>query len=115
MDIILSTSATIFDIFLDSLKAGDTIVINIFLVIIHDKIQLMEKPKISVLMSVYNGEKYLNYSIESILSQSFKDCEFIIIDDGSTDDSLKIIESYKQKDKRIIIIHNTKISVLQNL
>ncbi len=68
----------------------------------------MEKPKISVLMSVYNSEKYLNYSIESILSQSFKDYEFIIIDDGSTDDSLKIIESYKQKDKRIIIIHNTK-------
>jgi len=42
-------------------------------------------PKVSVVMSVYNGESYLNDSISSILEQSFKDFEFIIINDGSTD------------------------------
>lgn len=67
----------------------------------------MEKPKISVLMTVYNDQKYLSIAIESILSQSFKNYEFIIVNDGSIDDSLKIIEKYKEKDKRIIIINNT--------
>jgi glycosyltransferase involved in cell wall biosynthesis len=51
-------------------------------------------------MPVYNEQNYLRASIESILNQTFKDFEFIIIDDGSTDDSAKIIESYK--DPRLI-------------
>jgi len=62
------------------------------------------KPKISVIMSVYNGEKYLNKAIESTLTQTFRDFEFIIVDDGSTDSSLRIIESYK--DERIILRKN---------
>jgi glycosyltransferase involved in cell wall biosynthesis len=68
----------------------------------------MIKPKISVVMPVHNGEKYLGISVESILSQSFKNYEFIIVDDGSIDNSSKIVENYKQKDKRIIVVHNTK-------
>lgn len=63
-------------------------------------------PAISVIMSVKNGMNYLHKSIESILNQTFSDFEFIICDDGSTDDTGKILESYKQKDKRIILIHN---------
>ncbi|HII4433463.1 glycosyltransferase family 2 protein [Clostridium perfringens] len=63
-------------------------------------------PLVSVVMSVYNGEKYLNESIESILNQTYKNFEFIIINDGSTDKSLKIIENYSIKDKRIILIDN---------
>jgi glycosyltransferase involved in cell wall biosynthesis len=51
-------------------------------------------PKISVLMPVYNGEKYLREAIESILNQTEKDFEFLIIDDGSTDNSENIIRSY---------------------
>lgn len=51
--------------------------------------------KISVVMPVYNEENYLSASIESILNQTFTDFEFIIIDDGSTDDSAKIIKSLK--------------------
>ena len=66
----------------------------------------MVKFKISVLMPVYNSENYLTSSIESILSQSFKNFEFIIIDDGSTDNSLEIIEKYKHNDKRIVLIKN---------
>ncbi len=58
------------------------------------------KPLISVVMPVYNAEKYLRDSVESILEQTYKNFEFIIIDDGSTDKSAAIIKSYK--DPRII-------------
>lgn len=60
--------------------------------------------RISVLMSVYNDEKYLRKSVNSALEQSFSDFEFIIIDDGSTDKSLEIVKSYK--DPRIRIVRN---------
>lgn len=61
-------------------------------------------PKVTVLMSVYNGERFLREAIESILVQSFQDFEFIIIDDGSTDSTLEIIQSYD--DTRIRLIEN---------
>lgn len=51
-------------------------------------------PKISVVLPVYNGEKYLKESIDSILNQTFSDFEFIIVNDGSTDKTEEIIESY---------------------
>lgn len=66
----------------------------------------MQKPKISVLMPAYNAEKYIAEAIESILNQTFNDFEFIIVDDASTDQTQKIIERYKKKDKRIIYIKN---------
>lgn len=61
-------------------------------------------PLVSVVMSVYNGEHYLREAIDSVLHQSFTDFEFIIINDGSADKSLSIIQSYN--DKRIILIDN---------
>lgn len=63
-------------------------------------------PQISVLMSVYNGEKFLKEAIKSVLSQTFSDFEFIISNDVSTDSSLEIINSFK--DKRIRLIQNEK-------
>ena len=63
-------------------------------------------PKVSMVLPVYNGEKFLDKSISSALNQTFKDFEFIIINDGSTDNSLKIIKNYQ--DKRIILIKNKK-------
>ncbi len=63
-------------------------------------------PKVTVLMPVYNGEKYLAEAIESILNQTYKDFEFLIINDGSTDRSAEIIQSYK--DSRIRVVHNPK-------
>ena len=57
---------------------------------------------ISVVMPVYNGAKYIRESIESVLMQSFKDFEFIIVDDGSTDNTESIIKSYI--DNRIVYI-----------
>lgn len=65
-------------------------------------------PKISVIMSVYNGQKYLKEAIESILNQTFKDFEFLIINDGSTDKTPEILEKYKRQDRRIKIINNAK-------
>ncbi len=63
-------------------------------------------PAISVLMSVHNGERYLKESVESILTQTFTDFEFIIIDDASIDTTANILESFAQKDPRIIVIRN---------
>ena len=63
-------------------------------------------PLISVIMSVYNGEKYLDQAICSILNQTLSNIEFIIIDDGSTDNTKNIISSYT--DDRIKFIQNTQ-------
>ncbi len=70
-------------------------------------------PLISVVMSVYNGEQYLCEAIESILNQTFKDFEFIIINDGSTDETLKIIKSYK--DPRIVLINRKNKGLITSL
>ncbi len=66
----------------------------------------MMNPKISVIMPVFNGEKYLNESIESILNQTFGDYEFIIVDDASKDKSGDIIKYYSSIDSRIKVINN---------
>lgn len=63
-------------------------------------------PQISTIMSVYNGHKFLAETIESMLGQTYSDFEFIIIDDGSTDGSLNIINDFSQKDPRIQVIQN---------
>lgn len=65
-----------------------------------------ELPKISVLMPAYNTEKYIGEAIESVLNQTFKDFEFIIIDDGSTDRTWEVIQEYAKKDRRIIVLRN---------
>lgn len=64
------------------------------------------KPIVTVIMPVYNAEKYLKESIESILNQSFKDFELLIINDGSTDLSLDILNKYKLIDTRVRIVNN---------
>lgn len=57
----------------------------------------MKQITLSVIMPVYNGEQYLNYSIRSVLNQTYKDYELILVDDGSTDHSLEICENINQK------------------
>ncbi len=61
-------------------------------------------PLISVAMPVYNGGKYLAEAINSILAQTFSNFEFIIIDDGSTDDSVTILKGYQKRDYRIRLV-----------
>ena len=65
-----------------------------------------KNPKISIVMSVYNGEGYLNTSILSIQNQDFKDVEIIIVDDGSKDNSVKLIKELMKKDPRIVLYQN---------
>src|SRR5947207_2234767 len=60
-------------------------------------------PQVTVLMTVYNGERYLRPAMESILGQTFTDFEFLIIDDGSTDSSVAIIRSYHDPRIRLYV------------
>lgn len=64
------------------------------------------KPLVSVIMPVYNGERFLSEAVESILAQTYENWELLIVDDGSTDHSVKIIEAYAQKDGRIRLCKN---------
>jgi glycosyltransferase involved in cell wall biosynthesis len=70
-------------------------------------------PLVSVVMSVFNGEKYLHEAINSILQQTFTDFEFIIVDDGSTDSTCRIIQSYD--DPRIILISRANKGLVASL
>lgn len=59
------------------------------------------KPTVSIITPVYNGEKNIAHTIESVLNQTFKDFEMLIVDDISTDNTAKIVENYRKKDDRI--------------
>ena len=61
--------------------------------------------KISVIMPVYNSGPYLKTAVDSILAQSLKDIELILVDDGSTDGSSELCDEYSRKDNRVIVIH----------
>ncbi len=61
--------------------------------------------KISIIIPVYNVEKYINKCINSVLEQTYKNLEIILVDDGSTDNSGNICDEFKKKDKRIKVIH----------
>lgn len=67
----------------------------------------MMTPKFSVIMPVYNAEKYLRITLESILSQDFENFEIICVDDGSSDDSVQILESLAVSDSRLRVIRQT--------
>jgi glycosyltransferase involved in cell wall biosynthesis len=70
------------------------------------KYPLVKNPKISAIIPIYNGGKYLHYSLRSIQNQKMKDIEIILIDDFSNDTTLKIIEKYMKEDERIRLIKN---------
>ncbi|CAG9613764.1 Undecaprenyl-phosphate 4-deoxy-4-formamido-L-arabinose transferase [Bacillus rhizoplanae] len=72
--------------------------------------------KVSVIIPVYNAGKYITQCIESLLNQTLQECEFIFINDGSTDNSRKVIEKYKKLDDRITLINqeNQGVSIARN-
>ena len=74
-------------------------------------------PKISIIVPVYNCEKYISNCINSVLEQSFKDFELILVDDGSSDRSFEICESFAKKDSRVRAIHqpNSGVSRARNI
>lgn len=63
------------------------------------------RPLVSIIMPVYNSEKYVSEAIESVCNQSYKNWELLIVNDGSTDYSSKIIDDYSKKDLRIKVFH----------
>ncbi len=65
----------------------------------------MEKQLVSIIVPVYNVEKYLRRCIDSIISQTYKNLEIILVDDGSTDDSPEICDEYRKRDERVVVIH----------
>ena len=65
----------------------------------------MESPKISVVVPIYKAEKFLHGCIDSILSQTFKDFELLLVDDGSPDDSGAICDEYAKSDSRVRVFH----------
>ena len=67
--------------------------------------EVKNMPAVSVIVPVYNVEKYLSRCIDSILAQTFTDFELILVDDGSTDKSGGICDDYKSQDNRIVVIH----------
>ena len=73
-------------------------------------------PKISVIVPIYNVEKYLRRCVDSILNQTFSDFELILVDDGSPDNCGKICDEYAVKDRRIVVIHqkNGGLSTARN-
>jgi len=68
----------------------------------------MVRPKVSVLMAVHNSAQYLSEAVESILRQTWRDFEFIIIDDGSTDATGTLLLHYQQRDSRVQVHHQSK-------
>ena len=72
-------------------------------------------PHISVVMPVYNGEKYLEKCILSMLNQTFSDFEFIIVNDGSKDGTASILEKFAEKDKRIRVFHQKNQGIVKSL
>lgn len=77
----------------------------------------MENPKISVIVPVYNAEKYLHRCVDSILAQTFNDFELLLIDDGSKDSSGEICDEYARKDERVKVWHkeNGGVSSARNV
>ncbi len=63
-------------------------------------------PVFSVVVPVYNADRYLNKALQSILDQDFTDFELILVDDGSTDESFAVLEAFAEKDARIIVLNN---------
>ena len=76
----------------------------------------MEKPKVSVIVPVYNSEKYLNRCVESLIHQTLQEVEIILVNDGSKDGSGEICRKFAQEDSRIVYIEqkNTGVSAARN-
>ena len=66
----------------------------------------MKQPKVSVIIAVYNTEKYIEKCLDSLLSQTYPNIELVVVNDCSTDNSLKILKKYTKKYDNIILIDN---------
>src|SRR5258706_14041022 len=76
------------------------------------KTDMSSSPAVSVVMPVYNGERYLASAIDSILAQTFTDFELIAVDDGSTDSSLPMLKRYAERDPRVRVISRPNTGIV---
>ena len=72
-------------------------------ILIKEISKYSEKPKITALITLYNSQNFIHIAVKSVQNQLFSDIEILIVDDGSTDNSLTIIKNLQKEDKRIII------------
>ena len=75
----------------------------------------MNRPLVSIIIPIYNVEKYLRRCVDSVLSQTYQNLEIILVDDGSPDNCHAICDEYKQKDSRVIVIHKENGGVSEAL
>lgn len=75
----------------------------------------MSSPSLSVILPIYNADRYLGESIDSILRQTYRDFELLALDDGSTDDSLKLLREFAAQDSRIIVISRKNLGLVATL
>lgn len=79
----------------------------------------MKQPKISIIVPIYNVEKYLDECILSLLNQTLEDIEIILVDDESPDNCPKMCDEYANKDKRVKVVHKKMVDsallVIQDL
>ena len=69
-------------------------------------------PRVSVVMTVYNAERYLAEAVESVLTQTFSDFELIVIDDGSTDGSLSVLREFEKRDRRVRVVSRPNTGIV---
>ena len=72
----------------------------------------VEKPLISIIVPIYNVEQYFDKCIQSIIGQTYKNIEIILLDDGSTDSSGMMCDEYAAKDSRIVVVHKKNEGVM---
>jgi len=99
-------------VFRNIIKLFIPVKLRVYLKNIYNKNKKIQKkisiPKISIIIPVYNADKFICRCIDSVLSQTFTDFECILVDDCSTDKSYILCEEYAKKDKRILLIHKKK-------
>jgi glycosyl transferase family 2 len=76
---------------------------------------MLERPRVSVVMPVHNGGRYLEHAVESILGQTFADFEFVVVDDGSTDSTAEALCRYQAADPRVRVIHQEQAGLVASL
>jgi glycosyltransferase involved in cell wall biosynthesis len=81
----------------------------------NDAMSTTDIPRLSVVLPVYNGARFLASALDSVLSQDFREFECIAINDGSTDQSPLILEEYQRRDSRLRVVHQHNVGVVETL
>ena len=79
---------------------------------LYGRINDMTEKKVSVIIPIYNAAQYLHKCLKSVISQTYKNLDIILIDDGSSDDSYSIAKEYQEKDSRIRLFTQTNIGLI---